>query len=124
VRGEHGQGQLLLLMTGPVPAAGGAARAGKKRRASEAAAAAPGSLALAAAGGSLADVSRGVGSAEEPLSFAAVSDRSAMRVAATSFFQLLVLKSWDIIEERQDEAYGDILITRTARFAEALEDHK
>jgi len=25
---------------------------------------------------------------------------------------------------RQDEAYGDILITRTARFAEALEDHK
>jgi len=47
-----------------------------------------------------------------------------VRVAATSFFQLLVLKSWDIIDVRQDEACGDILITRTARFAEALEDHK
>ena len=86
-------------------------------------AAAPSSLASAEDGGSLADLTRGEGSKASPLSFRALSERSATRIAATSFFQLLVLKSWDVIDVQQDEAYGDILISRTARFAEALAEH-
>ena len=65
----------------------------------------------------------GEGSTASPISFKALSENSSTRIAATSFFQLLVLKSWDIIDVVQDGAYGDILITRTPRFAEALSDH-
>jgi hypothetical protein len=112
---------LASAMTGPVPVPEGKA-AGKKRKAS-AGAGEIGSLASVADGGSLADTTRGKGSAADPVSFHALSEHADTRIAARSFFELLVLKSWDIITVQQGEAYGDILIARTERFAGALAEH-
>jgi hypothetical protein len=72
--------------------------------------------------GDLADVSTGKGTAEDPLSFNDVLAGVSRRTAAASFFQLLVLRSWDVVQVEQPVAFEDIAIARTTRFAEALAD--
>ena len=37
------------------------------------------------------------------------------RTAAVSFYQLLQLKTWDVIQVEQHKPYGDVLISRTVR---------
>ena len=71
--------------------------------------------------GNLADLARGYGTADDPVSFDALSEHATRRAAAASFFQLLVLKSWDVIDIQQDKAYGDIMVARTVRGARAVE---
>jgi hypothetical protein len=104
---------LSSLMTGPLESGGvkGGKLAGKKRRSADKA----GDGLAAPPDGDLADVELGKGSRSDPLSFAALTDGAARRAAASSFFQLLVLKTWDVVDLEQDEAYGDIAITRTVR---------
>jgi hypothetical protein len=116
---------LAAVMTGPVPQAApaGGRAAGKKRKASELLAAAPGSLAKANEGGDLGDVTKGKGTPSDPVSFKELSAGISRRIAASSFFQLLVLKSWDIIDVKQEEPYGDLMIARTSRFSTSLVGH-
>ena len=121
---------LAAVMTGPVPQAAptGGRASGKKRKASEllasAAVAAAGSLAKADEGGDLGDVTRGKGTPSDPVSFKELSSGISRRIAASSFFQLLVLKSWDIIDVKQEEPYGDLMIARTSRFSTSLVGHE
>lgn len=42
------------------------------------------------------------------------------RTVAGCFFDLLVLKSFDVADVRQEEAYGDITITKSAIFDKEL----
>jgi hypothetical protein len=99
---------LSTLMTGPLGASAGGAR---KRRAADAG----DGLATPANGGDLADVSKGVGTAGAPLSFAQVTKGATRRFAAQTFRELLILKSWDVVDVKQREPYGDIAIARTVR---------
>ena len=118
---------LAAVMTGPVPVAASSGRAaGKKRKASEQSGigSAPGSLAKATDGGDLGDLTKGKGTPSDPVSFKELSSGISRRIAASSFFQLLVLKSWDIIDVKQEESYGDLKIARTSRFATALLEHE
>lgn len=116
---------LASVMTGPVPSAASTAgaKAGKKRKAAEPDGAEPGTLAPVEEGGSLADVGQGKGTPADPVSFNALSEGAQRRAAAASFFQLLVLKSWDVIDVAQTGPYADIKIARTDRFAKALAEH-
>ncbi|KAL7570185.1 hypothetical protein ACA910_020020 [Epithemia clementina (nom. ined.)] len=55
---------------------------------------------------------------EPHLSYNILSDGCSRRTAVGVFFELLQLKTWDFIEVNQDEAYGDIIISPGAKFAE------
>jgi hypothetical protein len=64
----------------------------------------------------------GVG-ASEPLLFSSVIEGDTRRSAASEFFHLMVLQTWNIVHIEQSQAYGDINITRTPNFAQAVQDH-
>lgn len=53
------------------------------------------------------------------LSYNKLSNGCSRHTAASVFFELLQLKTWDFIELDQDESYGDIKITRGLRFSES-----
>jgi cohesin complex subunit SCC1 len=53
------------------------------------------------------------------LQFQQISQNCTRRTAASVFFELLQLKTWDFIELDQPEAYGDISIAAGVRFQEA-----
>jgi cohesin complex subunit SCC1 len=53
------------------------------------------------------------------LTFQQMSQNCTRRTAASVFFELLQLKTWDFIELDQPEAYGDIDISAGVRFQEA-----
>jgi trimeric autotransporter adhesin len=101
---------LASVMTGPAQAGAPPKTGSKKRKSTDADVA---SLAGLRDGGSLADVDRGKGTGADPLTFAELADGAHRRAAAASFFQLLVLKSWDIVDVSQKAAYADISIART-----------
>jgi chromatin segregation and condensation protein Rec8/ScpA/Scc1 (kleisin family) len=65
----------------------------------------------------LSDVTVGRGTAGDPISFFDLAEGDTKRVAAVSFFQLLVLRSWDIIDIKQRGSYEDLQIVRTVRNA-------
>ena len=97
---------LSSLMTGPVAVAGGGAR---KRRATDAG----DGFATPQQGGDLSDITNGIGTSSEPLSFCKVTQGATRRFAAQTFRELLILKSWDVVDVKQREPYGDIAIART-----------
>ena len=51
--------------------------------------------------------------------FKQLSQHCTRRTAASVFFEMLQLKTWDFIELDQNEPYGDITITPGIRFSEA-----
>jgi cohesin complex subunit SCC1 len=53
------------------------------------------------------------------LQFQELSQNCTRRTAASVFFEILQLKTWDFIELDQPEPYGDIGITAGVRFQEA-----
>jgi cohesin complex subunit SCC1 len=55
---------------------------------------------------------------DEHLSFDAISKGCSRRTAASVFFELLQLKTWDFVEVEQDVSYGDIAIAPGLRFRE------
>ena len=52
------------------------------------------------------------------LGFDQISQNCTRRTAASVFFEMLQLKTWDFIELEQPEAYGDISISAGVRFQE------
>ena len=58
---------------------------------------------------------------EKPLQvqFQELSHNCTRRTAASVFFELLQLKTWDFIELDQSDAYGDISISPGVRFQES-----
>jgi cohesin complex subunit SCC1 len=52
------------------------------------------------------------------LQFDQLSKNTSRRTAASVFFELLQLKTWDYIELDQDEPYGDITISAGPKFEE------
>merc|ERR1711971_1497491 len=52
------------------------------------------------------------------LSYRSLTKGCSRRTASGFFFELLQLKTWDFIDVRQDESYGDVLITPGPRFEE------
>jgi cohesin complex subunit SCC1 len=56
---------------------------------------------------------------EPMLSFAAMAEGKRRKTVAATFFELLVLKSASFIDLKQEGAFGDVLISRTAKFDEA-----
>ena len=56
---------------------------------------------------------------ETSLQFQQLSQHCTRRTAASVFFEMLQLKTWDFIELDQPEPYGDIDITPGVRFQEA-----
>lgn len=52
------------------------------------------------------------------LSYHQLSQGCSRRTAAGVFFELLQLKTWDFIDLEQDDAFGDILVTRGAKYKE------
>lgn len=53
---------------------------------------------------------------EESLSFNSLVAGKRKQIAATTFFELLVLRSRNAVHLSQDKPYGDINITRAERF--------
>lgn len=53
-----------------------------------------------------------------PVQFQDLSRNCTRRTAASVFFELLQLKTWDFVELDQPEPYGDIDISAGLRFAE------
>lgn len=53
------------------------------------------------------------------IQFHQLSQHCTRRTAASVFFEMLQLKTWDFIELDQSEPYGDITITPGIRFSEA-----
>lgn len=104
---------LAQAMTGPTAGASGADKSGKKRKSRDA-------DGLAAwPEGDLADTKTGLGSAAQPISWKEYSEEQSLtrKSAAATFYQLLILKSMDIIHVEQKTACGDIAIRRTVRAA-------
>jgi Conserved region of Rad21 / Rec8 like protein len=66
------------------------------------------------------DLNIGKGSASDPISFSELSSGSTRRTAAVSFYQLLVLATFDTIHVKQTEHYGDVEVTRGPNFAPNL----
>jgi cohesin complex subunit SCC1 len=58
------------------------------------------------------------------LQFQQISHNCTRRTAASVFFELLQLKTWDFIDLEQPEAYGDISIAAGVRFQEAPPNRK
>jgi cohesin complex subunit SCC1 len=54
----------------------------------------------------------------QEVSYDALSKNCSRRTAASVFFELLQLKTWDFIEIDQQDPYGDIGITPGLRFQE------
>jgi hypothetical protein len=52
------------------------------------------------------------------LSFDTLTSKSCRRTAASAFFEMLQLKTWDFIDLHQCESYGDISIVPGTRFNE------
>jgi hypothetical protein len=55
------------------------------------------------------------------VTFAEVSKKVSRRTAASSFFEILQLRTWDILHAEQSEAYGDIRISPGPRFEVSAE---
>jgi cohesin complex subunit SCC1 len=55
----------------------------------------------------------------QEVSYDALSKNCSRRTAASVFFELLQLKTWDFIEIDQQDPYGDIDISAGVRFQEA-----
>jgi cohesin complex subunit SCC1 len=55
----------------------------------------------------------------QEVSYDALSKNCSRRTAASVFFELLQLKTWDFIEIDQQDPYGDIEISAGVRFQEA-----
>ena len=104
--------QMLLVLAGEMdaPPVSPEAVTGAKKRKSRGRTSAAAEAALP-----LANVSEGRGSTSDPLSFRSLADGSLRRTAALSFYQLLQLKTLDVIDLEQSEAFGDVLISRTVR---------
>lgn len=118
---------LASEMTGPLTkeaaaAAAAAVKTGRKRKAGEmdGGADAAGAAALGPEQYDLSDVTEGRGTADDPVSFLSLAEGADRRQVALSFFQLLQLKTWSIVDVSQEAAYGEIGVTRTERFAKAL----
>lgn len=56
---------------------------------------------------------------QQQVSYDALSKNCSRRTAASVFFELLQLKTWDFIEIDQQDPYGDIEISAGLRFQEA-----
>jgi len=54
------------------------------------------------------------------LSFDDLSAGCSRRTAAGVFFELLQLKTWDYVDVDQQEAYGDIAVSRGVKFADEV----
>jgi hypothetical protein len=100
---------LAGAMTGPVGGEEGS-KAGKKRKSRE------GALA-AYPDGDLSSTNAGAGSGADPLSLKTLLEGANRRTAASTFYQLLILKSMDLIAVAQAAPCGDITIARTVRAA-------
>lgn len=74
-------------------------------------------------GGNFANLEIGKGSYADPISFDELTDGAGKRVAAGAFYQLLLLKSWGVINVNQSDTYTDIKIARSTNFAQALRVH-
>lgn len=53
----------------------------------------------------------------EELSYQKLVENRKRSTVAQTFFELLVLKSRNIIDLKQEQPYGEILITKTENFA-------
>ena len=60
----------------------------------------------------------------QAVSYDALSKNCSRRTAASVFFELLQLKTWDFIEIDQQDPYGDIDISAGMRFKEAPPNSK
>jgi hypothetical protein len=56
-----------------------------------------------------------VGATPTALSFFALSEGASRASAAAAFYELLVLKSWDVVDATQEPG-GDIVVRKTDRF--------
>lgn len=118
---------LASEMTGPLTkdaaeAAAAAAKPGRKRRAGEMEGSTDAVAAMGPDAYDLTDLTQGRGTAEDPVSFLGLAEGADRRQVALSFFQVLQLKTWSVVEVAQGEAYGDIGVSRTERFAKALQE--
>ena len=52
------------------------------------------------------------------LSYDELSKGCSRRTAASVFFELLQLKTWDFIELEQNNSYADIAVTKGTRYLE------
>jgi chromatin segregation and condensation protein Rec8/ScpA/Scc1 (kleisin family) len=50
---------------------------------------------------------------KEVLKYQDMVDGKLRKTVAGTFFELLVLKTMDVIDVRQDQPYGDIFVTKT-----------
>ena len=57
---------------------------------------------------------------QSKVKFTAMTRGMNRKQAARGFFELLVLKSWDCVDVTQGTAYGDIAISKTSKFADAV----